>query len=678
MEARPARLFPMLESERETEENKNTKRKTETDMRIFTAFLVSLNETRPPHTIPPADLDRHLATYFAIIKKHDGNDYEAASLRGMLCSIERHLRTRNYPVSLTRDAEFANTRNMLKEKQKLLRELVKNDKVERQDSLASVAVQKLNQLYLAKEFGPHNATSVLNALCFSFVVHLKIKKAVDHKQLLWGDVVLLKSAATEQEYLCYQPLAGYEYCRLPLKGLSNLRVLPSARESSLWDPIAIYKLYQSKRPPSMMSQGSPFYLGVTSPQEEECAWYKPVAMGVNKLNDLVRMIRDITGTLPATAPAPTHNISAVHFGSLTGHANTDSGIHQAVLSTNRAASREQPLSLSDLRHNSVDDKVSLDSYAASVGSDLAVERDRKSSQTDTCIPETSNSNSVISGTSLTSPIYSNQDADSGSRALEEAKRRILDELHGLESGARDLIRPWLQRLYFDECTNIWKEAGTRTISLKVTLDIDSDCIRSQNPVSVPANVQIVSQNEERASVNCSDENLRSDSKASNEVEVISEESEAQQSVDCLTHVSNEGENSHTAPIKETKFSVKRAHSYPGSLHCEIPEKVYRPSVSDFENEDNAATASTPVSKADTADEANSEVHENSLPTSEKITDSSSDIANTFPLPNMNGHNLPFASWAYDPRFTMLLRNDFMQTYRGFIEAYNASKVKQGE
>lgn len=259
-----------------------------------------MNETREPESIPPAELDRHLATYFSIIKKHDGNEYEPASLRGMLCSIERYLRSRNYPISLTRDAEFLNTRNMLKEKQKILRELAKTEKSDKHESLATLAVQRLNQLYLAKEFGPHNATSVVNALCFSFVVHLKIKKAIDHKQLLWGDIVLSKTA-TDEEYLCYKPLPGYEYCRLPLKGISHQRVCMQMHNTPLWDPITIYKLYSSKRPPSMTSPGSPFYLGVAaSPQDnEQQSWYKPVSLGVNKLNDLVRMIRDITGSLPS-------------------------------------------------------------------------------------------------------------------------------------------------------------------------------------------------------------------------------------------------------------------------------------------------------------------------------------------------------------------------------------------
>lgn len=297
---RTARFYENHDSEFDVNfnENKNTKRKTETDMRIFSSYLVSIDETREPETIPADELDRHLATYFSVIKKHDGNEYEPASLRGMLCSIERYLRSKNYPVSLTRDAEFTNSRNMLKERQKLLRDLAKTDKGTKSDTIAINTVHRLNQLYLAKEFGPHNPSAVINALCFAFVVHLKIRKAIDHKQLLWGDIVL-KSSSTNDEYLCYEPLQGYEYCRLPLKDISGYRVLAQSPENSLWDPISIYKLYRHKRPANMMAPDSPFYLGIFVPlhDSQQQPWYRPVAMGVNKLNDLVRMIRDITGTL---------------------------------------------------------------------------------------------------------------------------------------------------------------------------------------------------------------------------------------------------------------------------------------------------------------------------------------------------------------------------------------------
>ena len=279
-------------------ENKNTKRKTETDMRIFSAYLISLKEMRKAEDIPPQELDPYLSTFFSVVKKHDGNEYEPASLRGMLCSIERYLRMKGYQNSVTRDAAFHSTRNTLKNKQRILRENGKGMKKlvpgVGPDPLGPSTLEKLNHLYAAKELGPYNPSSVINSLCFAFVLYFRMRKAIDHKQLLWGDIVL-RSGGTS-EYLCYEPLEGKEYLRVKLKGIEDCRVWSNSATGPNKDPILIYKLYSQKRPTQMMQPDSPFYLGVsTSHPVHSQPWYKSLPMGVNKLNDLVRMIRDITG-----------------------------------------------------------------------------------------------------------------------------------------------------------------------------------------------------------------------------------------------------------------------------------------------------------------------------------------------------------------------------------------------
>ena len=279
-------------------ENKNTKRKTETDMRIFCAYLISLKEMRNAEDIPPQELDPYLSMFFSVVKKHDGHDYEPASLRGMLCSIERYLRMKGYQCSITRDVAFNNTRNTLKNKQKILRENGKGLKklipFTGPEPLGPSTMEKLNHLYAAKELGPYNPMSVINSICFAFVLNLKMRKAIEHKQLLWGDIVLKSSPSGE--YLCYEPLEGKEYIRPRLKGIDDCCVWSNPASGPNKDTILIYKLYSQKRPAQMMNPESPFYLGVsTSHPVHNQPWYKSLPMGVNKLNDLVRMIRDITG-----------------------------------------------------------------------------------------------------------------------------------------------------------------------------------------------------------------------------------------------------------------------------------------------------------------------------------------------------------------------------------------------
>ncbi|XP_033741364.1 uncharacterized protein LOC117328108 [Pecten maximus] len=307
-------------------ENRNTQRKTDTDIRILIAYLRSLNDSRPPETISPIELDRYLSNFFTIVKKHDGNEYEPASLRGMLCSVERYLKMKCYQASVTRDIVFVNTRHALKYKQQRLRELGKGSK-KTNEPFGKVTLDKVNQLFIAHEMGPYTPMSIINSMCFMFIVHFRLRKAIDHKNLVWGDIKL-RADQSGKEYILYDPILS----RGQLDGTSSTSNTQATTTSTtnainttkaeqcrssymklcIWaqpevperDPVGIYKLYSQKRPPNMQHDNSPFYLGITTLHPSPVqAWYRTCAMGVNKLSDLVRMIRDITG-LPRAALNP--------------------------------------------------------------------------------------------------------------------------------------------------------------------------------------------------------------------------------------------------------------------------------------------------------------------------------------------------------------------------------------
>ncbi|XP_014780752.1 uncharacterized protein DDB_G0292642-like [Octopus bimaculoides] len=57
-------------------ENKHTQRKTDTDMRTLSSYLKSLNESRNPERIPPDELDNYLSSFFMVVRKADGSEYE--------------------------------------------------------------------------------------------------------------------------------------------------------------------------------------------------------------------------------------------------------------------------------------------------------------------------------------------------------------------------------------------------------------------------------------------------------------------------------------------------------------------------------------------------------------------------------------------------------------------------
>ncbi|GFN93588.1 Zinc finger mym-type protein 2 [Plakobranchus ocellatus] len=278
-------------------ENKNTHRKTGADMRILTAYMRSLNEMRLPEAIPPAELDRYLSSFFLVVRKADGSEYEPCSLRAMLASIERYLRFKNYPLSLTRDSAFSNMRNILKLKQQTLRSIGKGQKTASEISPSSLAREgKIAHLFKSQEMGPYTPSSVVFTLCFYFCMYLKLRKSTENKKLLWGDIALLKDESG-REFLTF---SSQMLRRNQGSSKGNLRQRsyrvwadPSSPEK---DPVTIYKFYAQKRPASTNTNFSPFYLGVNVlyPTQGQ-PWYRPAAMGINKLNEMVRQIRDITG-----------------------------------------------------------------------------------------------------------------------------------------------------------------------------------------------------------------------------------------------------------------------------------------------------------------------------------------------------------------------------------------------
>ena len=62
------------------------------------------------------------------------------------------------------------------------------------------------------------------------------------------------------------------------------------------DPVHVYKMYEEKRPPTMLEPDSSFYLSVNYFKTETHAsvkgknWFKAQPMGVNKLNNIMKEV----------------------------------------------------------------------------------------------------------------------------------------------------------------------------------------------------------------------------------------------------------------------------------------------------------------------------------------------------------------------------------------------------
>ena len=287
-------------------DNKNTHRKTGADLRTLGIYLSSLNETRSPETIPPSELDKYLSSFFLVVKKTDGSEYEPCSLRAMLASIERYLRQKNYPASLTRDQEFTGMRNALKVKQQILRSLGKGQKTAFEiPQSASSLDEKISCLFESRKMGPFSPSSVVFSLCFYVCVYLKLRKSTEHKKLLWGDIIL-----------CYDH-TNREYLSFSSQMLNNVasqsrRLYQILAKAKVWsepgipdrDPVALYKIYAQKRPVTMNQPNAPFYLGYLVNPLPSQSWYRTFPLGTNKLNEMVRQVREMTDLKSASDASP--------------------------------------------------------------------------------------------------------------------------------------------------------------------------------------------------------------------------------------------------------------------------------------------------------------------------------------------------------------------------------------
>ena len=54
----------------------------------------------------PAELNRLLEKFYAEVKNKDGLDYEPESLRVMIAALDRHLKEKQYSLSIVREREF--------------------------------------------------------------------------------------------------------------------------------------------------------------------------------------------------------------------------------------------------------------------------------------------------------------------------------------------------------------------------------------------------------------------------------------------------------------------------------------------------------------------------------------------------------------------------------------------
>ena len=154
------------------QENKNTVKKTERDVRLLERFLKTKNEDRKIEDIPVVELKEYISQFIISVRTKDGNEYEPTSLRSLVASFERRLKKNSYSVSIINDLVFEKTRKVLQSKQKQLKKQGKGNKPK---ALLALTSEELKILYEKGLLGMCSPKALLNTLWLNNTLHFGLR-----------------------------------------------------------------------------------------------------------------------------------------------------------------------------------------------------------------------------------------------------------------------------------------------------------------------------------------------------------------------------------------------------------------------------------------------------------------------------------------------------------------------
>ena len=336
-------------------ENKSTAQKTERDVRLLERFLKTKDEDRKIEDIPAAELNEFISEFIISVRTKDGNEYEPTSLRSLMASFERHLKKQGYSASIINDLVFEKTRKVLQSKQKQLKKQGKGNKPKASVALTS---EELKILYEKGLLGMCSPEALLNTLWLNNTLHFGLRGCKEHRDMCWGDVKLHKTA-NGVEYLEFnerqtKTRTGSDY--------GNVRAVPPkmfATDQTERDPVAVYKFFARKRPKEMNQDDAPFYLAVNNGLKADSlarkSWFKSGAVGVNKLNGLMKTmvqkagiendrLRNHSGRKTMIQTLSENDIPPTQIAQLSGHRNLKSIENYSTVSTKQQMHMSKVLS----------------------------------------------------------------------------------------------------------------------------------------------------------------------------------------------------------------------------------------------------------------------------------------------------------------------------------------------
>ncbi|XP_066015364.1 uncharacterized protein KIAA1958-like [Pocillopora verrucosa] len=264
----------------------------------------------------------------------------------MITSLDRHLKNKDYKLSIIRDREFSSSKQVLDGKAKQLR-LAGRGK--RPNKARQLSEEEEEILWKSEKLGGKTPESLIHTMWWLLTQQFGLRGRQEHHGMRLEDFRIMKGD---------DGLEFVEFAEGPTKTRpGGLNAKPRQFQPKMFQtggercPVALFRQYINRRPRNLRASG-PFYLSIkynSGPSDE--TWYKVQPMGENKINSMMKNIISQTSLQSSEKRFTNHsarkmlvskmkkaNLERSSIAKVTGHRNIQSlddyDEANAVLKTN--------------------------------------------------------------------------------------------------------------------------------------------------------------------------------------------------------------------------------------------------------------------------------------------------------------------------------------------------------
>ena len=245
--------------------------------------------------------------YFYIlsdVRKTDGTEYDPESFKVMIASIDRYLKSKAYPYSITTHRLFETSKSALEGKCRRLRAAGAGKRKNRAESLTTA---EENVLWECGQLGADNGQSLKQTIWWVLTQHLGLRGRELHHDLRVEELVHGVDNANRPFYKYVEPPTKSRARGLHHKHrIVEAKLYPSGGPRC---PYALFELYKSKRPEALRESGYMYMYALDKPEGN--VWYSEKRRdGVNAIG---KFMQNMIANSPLNEMCPNKKLTA-HSG----------------------------------------------------------------------------------------------------------------------------------------------------------------------------------------------------------------------------------------------------------------------------------------------------------------------------------------------------------------------------